>query len=130
MNSELQEFYISKTATWNRRFGRDTYYCVYSHKDKKFCRAQWIGASDKGNNYQKMLLIDLAEIEDIELEHINPLNKKFVDIPKHIFKVKIAGITPCGGSKFWQSSSCEKLLDIVRESGEAKFYITLSVNLL
>ncbi|XP_031777600.1 RING finger protein 17 [Nasonia vitripennis] len=125
MTAEMQKFYKSKKGRVQGPLDSNWVYCVYSRKDKQFCRAQLLDTSESGPSIVKMTLVDLAEVEDIPLDEIQPLEPRFIDTPKYQFKVRLAGIEPCGGSKDWQSSSCQKLKDIIHDTGDFKYYITL-----
>lgn len=127
MMASMQKFYKSKKGSLEGPLDPNWIYCVYSCKDKQFCRAQLHEMPESDSNVVKMTLVDLAEVEDIALDEIQPLNPQFVDVPKHQFKVRLAGIIPCGGSNAWQSSSCQKLKEIIHDTGDIKFYITLIV---
>ncbi|KAL7295267.1 hypothetical protein TKK_0011404 [Trichogramma kaykai] len=127
MNKKLQKFYDKNAAKkWHGKLELNYHYCVYSVKDQQYHRAQWIAPSEEDpENKAKMLLHDIAEVEDIEIKHIEPLDIQFFAPPKRTFKIKLAGIAPVGGSNVWQSSSCQKLEEIINSSGENKYYITL-----
>lgn len=125
----MQKFYESHVGSWDRQLKLHDSYCVYSRKDKLYCRAQFLGMTESEPPMARMSLVDLAEVDDIALEMIQPLDRRFFDAPMNIFKVKLAGVRPCGGSSVWQSSSCQKLKDIIQSIGEVKYYITLVVSI-
>lgn len=126
---QMQHFYknnearVSEEELMLKRF-----YCVYSPKDKQFCRAQYLKKSDTDPGKARMLLVDLAEQEDIPLDQIQPLSPEFISIPRQLFKIKLAGISPCGGCKTWQSTTCQKLKDIIYHNGDSRYYVTLMVS--
>jgi hypothetical protein len=129
MLNYMQTFYISNKCDLQYELIPQYYYSVYSQKDKQYLRAQFLEMSVHRSHYARMLLIDLAEVEDISVEHIQPLDSKFMDVLKNMFKVRLAGIKPCGGTSIWQSSSCQKLNEIMHNNGDTKYYITFVVSL-
>lgn len=128
MDKDMKDFYENLDAKEDNLLQIDEHYCVYSRKDKKHCRAKFLGMSESNPELAKVLLIDLAEEEEIPLDKFYHLPSKFAVCHRKLFKIKIAGITPCEGSSSWQSTTCEKLKDIIDESGDSKFYMTLAVS--
>ncbi|XP_058795207.1 RING finger protein 17 [Phymastichus coffea] len=128
MNQQLQKFYAENRAECSKdELDSSLYYCIFSRKDNQYCRAMFLGMSEKHPTKAKMALIDHAECTEIELDEIQPLNTRFLDVSKHMFRIKLAGVTPCGGSKTWPWSSCRKLKEIIEDSGgDTKYYITLA----
>lgn len=121
MMGKMKEFYETNRSKEPVNLENNKYYAVYSVKDKQYCRAQFIEMMS--DSYAKMSMIDLAEEQIVEVNKIEPLVHKFTMINKYLFKVKLAGIRPCGGDK-WLKSSIEKLRTIIEdESGDGKFYI-------
>ena len=117
----MKEFYSSNQVSEKIELNLKTYYAVYSDKDKQYCRAQFLEMISP--SHAKMLLIDLAEEQIVTIDLIQPLIYDFTKTPKHLFKVKIAGIRPVGGNK-WLSSSIDKLHKIIEDpNNEDKFFI-------
>ncbi|XP_014210586.1 RING finger protein 17 [Copidosoma floridanum] len=126
MNRRMQLFYETHHSEWERELHLNSTYCCYSAKDKQYCRAQFVGYNENDPALVKMLLIDMAEIEDdIPLEAVQPLTSEFFQPSQNVFKIKLAGIRPCGGTNAWTSTSCEKLKDIISDTGDSKYYVTL-----
>ena len=125
MSHELNEFYETKRGQLDDDLKTEAFYCVYSRKDKQYCRAQFVKMEGE---LARMSLIDLMEEVEVALKDIQPLNPKFLTVSKYIFKVSLAGIRPCGGSNVWQASSCRKLNEIIQDTGDTKYYITLVVS--
>lgn len=127
LSQEMQAWYQNNKGNMSKELEPKAYYCVYSTKDKMYCRGQFMHMSDTQPNAAKMLLIDLGVEEDVSIDLIQPLLPKFTETPKQFFKIKLAGIFPCGNSTFWQSTTCEKLKEIIQEQGDTKYHIIVMV---
>ena len=123
---EMQNFYNRNSAILEEPVQKDQMCSVYSTKDKAFFRAKVIDI--KSESEIKVFFIDLGVEETVSVNDIQPLDKKFLSFPRFQFKVKLAGITPCGGSSSWPSTSCDKLREIIYENENCKFFISKVVN--
>ena len=126
LKEELQQFYNSRQAIFEELPQKDMMCAAYSTKDKAFFRAKILDI--KSESEVVVFFIDLGLEETVSISDLQPLEKKFLTIPRYQFKVKLAGITPCGGSSSWPSSSCEKLREIVYLNEGCKFFISKVVS--
>lgn len=122
----MQSFYNTNSAIFEETVKKDQMCSVYSTKDKAFFRAKVTDI--KSESEINVFFIDLGVEETVSIDDIQPLDKKFLSTPRYQFKVKLAGITPCGGSSSWPSSSCQKLREIIYENESCKFFISKVVN--
>lgn len=130
---ENEETYKKLVASMQRFYGRYEQYsndgewkvddqcAVYSASDKSFCRAKILGFNNPEE--ARVFLYDLTYTENIPVSELQPLKNNFWNTPIHAFKVKLAGVRPCGGSSKWLSVSCQTLKDLISENQNRKFYI-------
>ncbi|XP_043682630.1 RING finger protein 17 isoform X3 [Vespula pensylvanica] len=120
--SKLQDFYSKYHSPQEKNWTKDSVCAVYSKQDKSYFRAYILNVISS----EEVLVsfYDMAIEEIISVKHIQPLHPIFRQEPAYIFKVKLAGILPCGGSKLWPSISCQKLSEIIEENQNSQFYIT------
>ncbi|XP_076287451.1 tudor domain-containing protein qin isoform X2 [Lasioglossum baleicum] len=78
----------------------------------------------KENDQAVVFLYDLGLEETVPLTDLQSLYLPFFKVPAYGFKIKLAGILPCGGSAKWPSLSCEKLKEITIDNCNCKFYIS------
>lgn len=124
--SKLQDFYSKYHSPQEKNWTKDSVCAVYSKQDKSYFRAYILNVISS----EEVLVsfYDMAIEEIISVKHIQPLHPIFRQEPAYIFKVKLAGILPCGGSKLWPSISCQKLSEIIEENQNSQFYITKVVS--
>lgn len=129
MNRQMQKFYSENRGIVEGPPEKDMYYCVYSRKDNEYCRALFLEFSDTKPNKATVLLVDHVDKIEVDVDEIQALNRRFIELPLNMFRIKIPGVTPCGDSKSWPSSSCRKLKEIIENCGcDTKYYITLTVS--
>ncbi|CAK9832570.1 RING finger protein 17 [Anthophora retusa] len=122
MIQQMQDFYnrfhSAKTDTWKK----DDTCAVYSAKNDMYYRGQIVDI--KSENKVIVFLYDLGIEETVTMNDIQTLYPPFYKIPKYVFKIKLSGILPCGGSTTWPILSCEKLYEIINNNQSSKFYIS------
>ncbi|XP_012283187.1 RING finger protein 17 isoform X2 [Orussus abietinus] len=122
MKEAMQDFYNSYQSSGLNEYKKDSAYAVYSARDNAYCRAKLLEI--KSSKEIVVFFYDMGITDTTSMQNIEPLHKKFLDIPMYLFKVRLAGILPCGGSNTWTSHSCEKLSDIIQENQNCKFFIS------
>lgn len=70
-----------------------------------------------------VFLIDTGKKVLIPKEKIQSLAPIFHEMPAYLFKIRLGGILPCGGSSTWPSSSSQRLEEIITEHINNKFFI-------
>ncbi|XP_019698156.1 RING finger protein 17 isoform X2 [Harpegnathos saltator] len=118
----MQQFYNSYCSEARDNWAENALCAVYSAKDKSYFRAQILKI--KSPTEVLVYFCDIGIDETVTMKDIQVLHPKFTKQPAHCFKVKLAGILPCGGSSIWPSLSCSTLTDIIRTNSRCKFYIT------
>ncbi|KYN08525.1 RING finger protein 17, partial [Cyphomyrmex costatus] len=98
---------------------------VYSAKDKSYFRAKILKI--KSSTDVLVYLYDMGIEEIVTMKDIQVLHSEFAKEMTYCFKVKLAGILPCGGSSTWPSLSCTTLSEIIQDNAYCKFYITKPV---
>ncbi|KAG7211347.1 hypothetical protein KM043_010641 [Ampulex compressa] len=122
MMAQLQEFYNKYRAEQRDVWEPDTVCAIYSTKDKAYCRAKVLRSNPPDE--VDVFYYDMGLEETVKTRNLQPLYMKFSEVPAYVFKVKLAGILPCGGSKQWPSLSCEELSGILEDTRNCKFYIS------
>ncbi|XP_050456046.1 RING finger protein 17-like isoform X2 [Cataglyphis hispanica] len=125
MMSAMQKFYDTYHSELRTNWPVDALCAVYSAKDKSYFRAKILKI--KSSTEVLVYFYDMGIEETVMMKDIQILHKKFAKEPTYCFKVKLAGILPCGGSSTWPSLSCTTLSDIIRENAFCKYYITKPV---
>ncbi|KAK2584668.1 hypothetical protein KPH14_007012 [Odynerus spinipes] len=120
--AKMQSFYAKFHSQEKIDWTENAVCVVYSKKDKNYLRARILEIISQ----EEVLVFfyDMAIEEVISMKDIQPLHSRFQQQPAYLFKVKLAGILPCGGSSTWPTSSCQKLSDIINEKQNCQFYIT------
>ncbi|XP_026826166.1 RING finger protein 17 isoform X3 [Ooceraea biroi] len=119
---EMQKFYNTYHCPTKDDWREGGLCAVYSAKDKAYFRAK---ISKIGSPTEvSVFFYDVGIEETVTVKDLQILHEKFAKQPAHYFKVKLAGILPCGGSSTWLSLSCTTLFDIIQENRNCKFYIT------
>ncbi|XP_029662973.1 uncharacterized protein LOC115235369 isoform X2 [Formica exsecta] len=125
MISAMQKFYDTYHSELRNNWSEDALCAVYSAKDKSYFRAKILKI--KSLTEVLVYFYDMGIEETVMMKDIQILHLKFAKEPTYCFKVKLAGILPCGGSSMWPSLSCTTLSDIIRENAFCKYYITKPV---
>ncbi|XP_066589613.1 RING finger protein 17 isoform X2 [Prorops nasuta] len=120
MTKEMQEFY-NKYHSNDRTVTEGTACVVYSQKDKCYCRAR---VKKVLSEEAVVYLYDLGFDETVSLKDIQPLKPEFTKLPAYMFTVKLAGITPCGGTDKWASDTINTLKNLIYENEHNSFYIS------
>lgn len=125
MIAAMQKFYDTYLSEPRDNWNEGALCAVYSAKDKSYFRAKIL----KIESPTEVLVYfyDMGIEETVTMKDIQVLHSKFVEQMTYCFKVKLAGILPCGGSSIWPSLSCITLSEIIRENANYKFYITKPV---
>ncbi|XP_043795081.1 RING finger protein 17 isoform X2 [Apis laboriosa] len=122
MMKQMQEFYNkyrpAKRDVWNK----DSACAVYFARSDMYYRGKIIDI--KIDNKVVVFLYDIGIEETVSINDIQSLYPWFSKIPTYVFKIKLTGILPCGGSSTWPSLSCEKLHEIINNNQNSKFYIS------
>lgn len=128
MMKQMQEFYNkyrpAKRDVWNK----DSACAVYFARSDMYYRGKIIDI--KIDNKVVVFLYDIGIEETVSINDIQSLYPWFSKIPTYVFKIKLTGILPCGGSSTWPSLSCEKLHEIINNNQNSKFYISKLVNII
>lgn len=125
LNADMQKFYNRKECAIKAKVGKAC--VVFSAKDKLFCRAEILEVLLE--NEVKVFLCDYGMEEVVTSEDLQALHKDFVTLPAQSFKVKLAGILPCGGSSTWLSVCCKQLAGFINENAASTFFIAVNVSL-
>ncbi|XP_011695904.1 PREDICTED: RING finger protein 17 isoform X2 [Wasmannia auropunctata] len=125
MISDMQTFYDSHISERREIWSEGALCAVYSPKDKSYFRAKIL----KINSPKDVLVYfyDMGIEETVMQKNIQSLRRKFAKAKTFCFKVKLAGILPCGGSSTWPLLSCDTLSEIIQDNAHCKFYITKPV---
>uniref|UniRef100_A0A0C9Q8P8 RNF17_0 protein n=2 Tax=Fopius arisanus TaxID=64838 RepID=A0A0C9Q8P8_9HYME len=122
MNKILQKTYRTCKASKDRAWSVGNV-CVISLKTSNVYRRAQI-MEIRSPEEVSVYLLDVGETLVIHLQDIQPLFEKFNDFPANVFRVKLGGIYPPGGSTHWPTSSCSKLAEIVEENQGSRFFIS------
>jgi len=123
--SAMQKFYDTYLSEPRDNWNEDALCTVYSAKDKSYFRAKILKI--KSPTEVLVYFYDMGIEETVTMKDIQVLHSKFAKEMTYCFKVKLAGILPCGGSSTWPSLSCTTLSDIIQDNAYCKFYITKPV---
>lgn len=126
MNAAMQKFYNSYCSELRDSWSEGALCVAYSAKDKSYFRAKILKIIS--SNEILVFFFDMGIEETVTLKDIQVLHQLFTKEAAYSFKIKLAGIWPCGGSSTWPSLSCVTLSDIIRENMFCKFYITKPVS--
>lgn len=126
MISAMQKFYDTYLSEPRDNWNEGALCTVYSAKDKSYFRAKILKI--KSSTEVLVYFYDMGIEETVTMNDIQVLHSTFAKEMTYCFKVKLAGILPCGGSSMWPSLSCTTLSEIVRDNGICKFYITKPVS--
>ncbi|XP_076620777.1 tudor domain-containing protein qin isoform X2 [Colletes latitarsis] len=119
MMKEMQNFYreyYSTAEIWSE----DAVCAVYLSKTGYY-RAQIVKIESKDKVV--VFLFDVGIEKTVTIKDIQALCPVFQKIRANVFKIKLTGILPCGGSDNWPSLSCEELRAILNIPN-CKFYIS------
>ncbi|XP_076172595.1 tudor domain-containing protein qin isoform X2 [Ptiloglossa arizonensis] len=118
---QMQEFYSKFRSAKRNIWSKDTVCAIYSSKNMYY-RGRIIDI--KSMDKVVVFLYDMGIEETVSMNDIQALYPPFFKIPTYVFKIKLAGILPCGGSTSWPSLSCEELHGIINHNYNSKFYIS------
>ncbi|XP_072764872.1 RING finger protein 17 isoform X2 [Anoplolepis gracilipes] len=121
----MQKFYDNYYSESSDNWSEGALCAVYSAKDKSYFRAKILKI--KSSTDVLVYFYDMGIEETVTMKDIQILHMKFVKEPTYCFKVKLAGILPCGGSSTWPSLSCTILSHIIQGNSFCKYYITKPV---
>ncbi|KAL0123514.1 hypothetical protein PUN28_005788 [Cardiocondyla obscurior] len=121
----MQKFYNNYISEKRDKWNEGTLCTAYSAKDKSYFRAKILKI--KSPIQVDVYFYDVGIEETVTLNDIQALHPNFSKEKTYCFKVKLAGILPCGGSSIWPSLSCSTLSEIIRNNTGCKFYITKPV---
>lgn len=122
----MQDFYNNYCSEPRDNWSENALCAVYSAKDKAYFRAEIVKI--KSPTEVSVYFCDIGIVETVTIKDIQVLHQQFTKQPAYCFKVKLAGILPCGGSSAWPSLSISTLTDIIRENSRCKFFITKLVS--
>ncbi|XP_046594753.1 RING finger protein 17 [Neodiprion lecontei] len=122
MMEKLQQFYNAYKSGESEEWKQNDVCVAYSAKDKFYHRAKIIEIASPTKVV--VFLYDIGITETVGIQDLQTLHPDYANIPSRAFKVKLAGILPCGGSATWVSSSCQVLTDIINENQHSLFYIS------
>ncbi|XP_017755706.1 PREDICTED: RING finger protein 17-like [Eufriesea mexicana] len=122
MMKEMQKFYSQYYSTKRDSWNKNSVCVVYFEKSNMYYRGEIVDI--KSTDKVVVFLYDIGIEETISINNIQSLHSSFFKIPRYVFKIKLIGIYPCGGSCTWPSLSCEKLREIINNNQNSKFYIS------
>ncbi|XP_015431060.1 PREDICTED: RING finger protein 17-like [Dufourea novaeangliae] len=122
MMKQIQEFYNKYRSTKQEVWNMDAVCAVYSANNSMYYRGKIVEINTKGNVV--VFLYDIGVEETVSINDIQALYPPFFKIPTSVFKIKLSGILPCGGSSSWPSSSCQALHEIIDKNQNCRFYIS------
>ena len=122
MTAQLQEFYSKYRSAKREVWTKDTVCAVFSSKTYMYYRGRIIDI--KSPDKVRVFLYDVGLEDTVTLNDIQSLYPPFFKVPTYVFKIKLTGILPCGGSMSWPSLSCEELRGIINTNHYCKFYIS------
>ncbi|XP_011052931.1 PREDICTED: RING finger protein 17-like isoform X2 [Acromyrmex echinatior] len=123
---KMQKFYDKYHSEPRNNWSEGALCTVYSAKDKSYFRAKILKI--KSSTEVLVYLYDMGIEETVTMKDIQVLHPQFAEEMTYCFKVKLAGILPCGGSSTWPSLSCTTLSEIIQNNAYCKFYITKPVH--
>ncbi|KAG8041184.1 hypothetical protein G9C98_002172 [Cotesia typhae] len=117
---KMQRFYETHSSDERVGLVEDTICAVYIKVHNCYYRAK----IRKVISPEEVIvfLIDYGETAQVAASDLLSLGAELYDIPIHVFKVKLAGIAPCGGSKSWTASSIQSLQELLDQNGD--FFIS------
>ncbi|KAH0560638.1 RING finger protein 17 isoform X2 [Cotesia glomerata] len=117
---KMQRFYETHSTDEQVKLVEDTVCAVYSKDHNCYYRAK----IKKVISSEEVIvfLIDYGETAQVAASDLLSLGAELYDIPIHVFKVKLAGIAPCGGSESWIASSIQSLQELLDQNGD--FFIS------
>ncbi|XP_053997155.1 uncharacterized protein LOC128886369 isoform X1 [Hylaeus anthracinus] len=121
MMKEMQIFYGRYRSAKPEIWTKDAACAVYSTQ-RGYCRGRIVNVKSKDKII--VYLCDLGMEETVSYNDLQVLPPEFCKMPSYVFKIKLSGILPCGGSTTWPSLSCEELREIVNSNYNCKFYIS------
>lgn len=95
---------------------------IYSEEFKQYCRGQI--EEFINDDTVIVFLIDKGKKINIKINNLQQIGFKFDKFPALVFRVKLGGMIPCGGSSVWPSISCASLRELIEDARNSKFYIT------
>lgn len=125
LKHEMYEYYKDKQSIREDPYEVGDNVAVYSPKDKTYLRGKVVDvlSTEKVVVY----LYDLAITEELDMDFLHDLQKPFDDLPMHAVRVKLAGISPCGGKDVWLDTSKDKLTKKILENLKNRFFINKCV---
>lgn len=124
MQEFYSKFYSPKRDSWNK----NSVCAVYFERSNMYYRGQIVDI--KCADKVVVFLYDIGIEETVPINDIQSLHSSFFEIPTYVFKIKLTGIYPCGGSSIWPSLSCEELHEIINNNQNSKFYISKLVSVI
>ncbi|XP_024945820.1 RING finger protein 17 isoform X2 [Cephus cinctus] len=126
VQEEMQHYY-NKTRTIPEEVWKEgSSAVVYSALDKRYCRVKILNIMS--DDTAEVFFYDLGIREVVPIENLDVLHPKFEKTPSNVFKAKLFGILPCGGTDTWPSYSCTKLKEVIEANQTNKFYIEKMAN--
>ncbi|XP_043590614.1 RING finger protein 17 isoform X1 [Bombus pyrosoma] len=122
MIKQMQEFYSKYRPAKQDIWTKGATCAVYFTRSDMYYRGRIVNI--KSNDTVVVFLYDIGVEETVSTNDIQPLYPLFSKISTYVFKIKLTGILPCGGSTTWPSLSCEKLREIIDNNQTSKFYIS------
>ncbi|KOC60697.1 RING finger protein 17 [Habropoda laboriosa] len=122
MTQQMQDFYSKYYSAKKNIWSQNDTCAVYSAKNDMYYRGHIVDI--KSPDKVIVFLYDIGVEETVTMNDIQALCSTFFKIPKYVFKIKLSGILPCGGTTTWPTLSCEKLHEIINNNHGSKFYIS------
>ncbi|CAL7940130.1 unnamed protein product [Xylocopa violacea] len=122
LRKEMQEFYTKYHSAKQDVWSKNAVCAVYQESSNMYYRGRIIDVKSKDKVV--VFLYDLGNEETVSVENIQSLHPTFYKVPAYVFKIKLSGILPCGGSSAWPSYSCQKLDEIINKNQCSRYYIS------
>ncbi|XP_076221614.1 tudor domain-containing protein qin isoform X3 [Nomia melanderi] len=121
MMDQMQEFYSKYRSAKRDCWNEGAVCAVFLAKNNMYYRGSVVEIKSKDRVL--VFLYDMGNEEIVTINDLQSLYPPFLKIPTYVFKIKLAGILPCGGSRKWPSLSCQELCEITKNEN-CKFYVT------
>ncbi|XP_076379194.1 tudor domain-containing protein qin isoform X2 [Megalopta genalis] len=122
MTKQMQQFYSLYHSTDPENWNLGAVCAVKLPSDNMYYRGKIVEM--KLDDQVVVFLYDIGIETMVPKKNLQLLYPPFFKVPTCVFKIKLAGILPCGGSDKWPSLSCEELKEITNTDYSCKFYIS------
>ncbi|XP_078032557.1 tudor domain-containing protein qin isoform X2 [Augochlora pura] len=121
MIQQMQKFYNQYHSMDPENWNPGTVCAVKLPSDNMYYRGTIVEI--KLSDQVVVFLYDIGFETLVPKKNLQLLYPPFFKVPTYVFKIKLAGILPCGGSNKWPSLSCQELKEITNNNS-CKYYIS------